>query len=116
MKYPSVRACVSAFVCVSLCVFACLHVFLLYTSVCECVTVLFTHRLMMYRNVGELHQEANWPGVSGGSRQKLMEQLQSESHPRQNHSLHSAYLCTCVSQQSPGLLALHSLSPVTFQQ
>ena len=60
-----------------------------YTSLC----VLMVFRLMMFRNVEELHREANWSGVSGGARQKLMEQLQSEPLRQTSHSLVHTFIC-----------------------
>ena len=86
--------------CVCVCVHACLRA-------CD-YCMLLSYRLMMFRNVEELHQEANWPGVSGGSRQKLMEQLQSKS---MSHSMYVLTQFTCVSQQETSVLALLSVVP-----
>ena len=35
-----------------------------------------TFRYVMCQSRGELLQAASWPGVSGGSRERLMDQLQ----------------------------------------
>ena len=35
-----------------------------------------THSYMMYQDNKELHKAASWPGVKGGGRERLMDELQ----------------------------------------
>lgn len=63
----------------------------------------------MFRNAVELHQEAKWPGVSGGSRQRLMEELQSEYH-----SLHSVYRYGPAVDSSDSTAFCCTVSPISL--
>ena len=46
---------------------------------------------MMYQDKEKLHKAADWCGVSGGARQKLMDQLQGS-----NYVVHLWMLCLCL--------------------
>ena len=41
---------------------------------------LFVCSYMMCNSKEDLHRQANWPGVEGGARERLMDKLQGEYH------------------------------------